>query len=263
MIKVPATPEGIPAIRQLISEGINVNVTLLFAQAAYEQVAEALHSRAWRSARPAGRTSSNIASVASFFVSRIDTAVDALLSAKIKTSTDAGERARLTGLLGKVAIANAKLTYQRYREIFGSRAGSSLRRAARRAQRLLWASTSTKNPSYRDVIYVEELIGADTVNTIPPATFNAFRDHGESAQEPDRRSGRRRRRHGRAGQGRHFHEGGHRQAAGRWRSAVRHRLRSTAQVHRPAAGTRESVKINRQTFKMPADLRQRGQRHHR
>ena len=165
MIKVPATPEGIPAIRQLIGEGINVNVTLLFAQSVYEQVAEAyiagLESRA-----AAGHPIDNIASVASFFISRIDSAIDAMPAAKQH------------GLAGKVAIANAKLTYHSYSRLIASPRWSALAAKGAQTQRLLWASTSTKNPSYRDVMYVEELIGPDTVDTIPPATFNAFRDHG-------------------------------------------------------------------------------------
>ncbi len=177
MIKVPATPEGIPAIRQLISEGINVNVTLLFALSAYEQVAEAFIS-GLEDRQAGGQDVKNIASVASFFISRIDTAIDALLTAKIKASNDTSERARLNGLLGKAAIANAKITYQRSKEIYGSTRWKQLGARGAQSQRLLWASTSTKNPAYRDVIYVEELIGADTVNTIPPATFNAFREHG-------------------------------------------------------------------------------------
>ncbi|HEY2013980.1 MAG TPA: transaldolase, partial [Bryobacteraceae bacterium] len=165
MIKVPGTAEGIPAIRQLISEGINVNVTLLFSQAVYEQVADAyisgLEARA-----AAGHDISRIASVASFFVSRIDSVIDAMPAAKQH------------GLAGKVAIANAKLTYHRYTQIVGSPRWAALAAKGAQPQRLLWASTSTKNPSYRDVLYVEELIGPDTVDTIPPATFNAFRDHG-------------------------------------------------------------------------------------
>ncbi len=177
LIKVPATAAGIPAIRQLISEGINVNVTLLFAQSAYEQVAEAFIS-GLEERQASGQEIKNVASVASFFISRIDTAVDALLNAKIKESKDTGERARLTGLLGKTAIANAKITYQRSRELYSTPRWKQLSARGAQTQRLLWASTSTKNPSYRDVIYVEELIGADTVNTIPPATFNGFRDHG-------------------------------------------------------------------------------------
>lgn len=177
MIKVPATREGIPAVRQLISEAINVNVTLLFAQSAYEQVAEA-YIAGLEDRQASGLEVRNIASVASFFISRIDSAVDALLTAKIKTSADAGERSRLTALLGKTAVANAKITYQRARDIYGGTRWKQLSARGAQSQRLLWASTSTKNPAYRDVIYVEELIGADTVNTIPPATFNSFREHG-------------------------------------------------------------------------------------
>jgi transaldolase / glucose-6-phosphate isomerase len=177
MIKVPATAEGIPAIRQLISEAINVNSTLLFAPSAYEEVAEAflagLEDRQVR-----GLDVGNIASVASFFISRIDTAVDGLLTAKIQTTTDASERRRLTKLLGRAAIANARITYQRARELYNSRRMQQLAARGAQLQRLLWASTSTKNPAYRDLIYVEELIGSATVNTMPPATLDAFRDHG-------------------------------------------------------------------------------------
>src|SRR5262245_24811217 len=177
MIKVPATPEGIPAIEQLISEGINVNVTLLFAQEAYDQVAHAyiagLEKRAAR-----GGDLRHVASVASFFISRIDTAVDALLSDRLKTATGDSERALLRSMLGKVAIANAKQTYQLYQELFRGARWQALAQKGAQTQRVLWASTSTKNPAYRDVVYVEELIGPDTVNTIPPATFDAFRDHG-------------------------------------------------------------------------------------
>jgi transaldolase/glucose-6-phosphate isomerase len=177
MVKVPATPEGIPVVRQLISEGINVNVTLLFSRDAYEQVAnayiEGLTARA-----ASGGDVSRIASVASFFVSRIDSTIDAQLSSQLKTASNPTERARLSGLLGKVAIANAKLAYHRFTELFSGEAWKALLKKGAQPQRLLWASTSTKNPSYRDVIYVEELIGPSTVNTIPPATFNAFREHG-------------------------------------------------------------------------------------
>jgi transaldolase/glucose-6-phosphate isomerase len=177
MVKVPATAEGIPAIRQLISEGINVNVTLLFSREAYEQVAKAyIEGLTARSA--SGGDVSRIASVASFFVSRIDSTVDAQISSQLKTANDPVQRARLSGLLGKVAIANAKLAYHRFTELFSGEAWKALVKKGAQPQRLLWASTSTKNPSYRDVIYVEELIGPSTVNTIPPATFNAFRDHG-------------------------------------------------------------------------------------
>jgi transaldolase/glucose-6-phosphate isomerase len=177
MIKVPATPAGIPAIQQLISESINVNVTLLFAQEAYEQVASAYITGLEMLAAKGGDVS-RIASVASFFVSRIDTAVDNLITAQLKTATDAGRRDLLKGLLGKVAIANAKLAYQYYQTLYRSSRWQQLSNQGAQTQRLLWASTGTKNPQYSDVLYVEELIGSDTVNTIPPATLSAFGDHG-------------------------------------------------------------------------------------
>jgi transaldolase/glucose-6-phosphate isomerase len=177
MIKVPATREGIPAVQQLISEGINVNVTLLFAQETYEEVAAAyiagLESLAARGGDP-GR----VASVASFFVSRIDTAVDALIATRLEAPTDARDEDFLRGLTGKVAVANARLAYQRYRGIVSGRRWLALAGQGAQTQRLLWASTSTKNPGYRDVVYVEELIGPDTVNTIPLETLEAFREHG-------------------------------------------------------------------------------------
>jgi transaldolase/glucose-6-phosphate isomerase len=177
MVKVPATPEGIPAIRQLISEGINVNVTLLFSRDVYERVAKAyIEGIATRAA--AGGDLSRIASVASFFVSRIDSNIDAQVTSLLKATTDPAKRARLSGLLGKVAIANAKLAYHSFNELYSGEAWKALANKGAQPQRLLWASTSTKNPNYRDVIYVEELIGSSTVNTIPPATLNAFRDHG-------------------------------------------------------------------------------------
>jgi transaldolase / glucose-6-phosphate isomerase len=178
MIKVPATPEGIPAIRQLLEDGLNINITLLFAQSAYEKVAEAfLAALEARAAK--GQDVGHIASVASFFVSRIDSLVDSKIDEKLKTSADAGQSALLESIHGKVAIANARLTYKKYQELFGGARWNALAAKGAQTQRLLWASTSTKNPKYRDVIYVEELIGADTVDTIPPATFDAFRDHGK------------------------------------------------------------------------------------
>jgi transaldolase/glucose-6-phosphate isomerase len=177
MVKVPATPEGIPAIRQLISEGINVNVTLLFSRDAYEKVARA-YIEGLSACAESGGDVSRIASVASFFVSRIDSTIDAQISGQLKTASDPAQRARLGGLLGKVAIANAKLAYHRFTELFSGDAWKGLAKKGAQPQRLLWASTSTKNPAYRDAIYVEELIGPSTVNTIPPATFNAFREHG-------------------------------------------------------------------------------------
>jgi transaldolase / glucose-6-phosphate isomerase len=178
MIKIPGTPEGLPAIRQCLEEGININITLLFAQSAYEKVAEAFLS-ALEARTTKGLDISHIASVASFFVSRIDTLVDSQIDEKLKTTTDAGQKALLESVRGKVAIANARLTYKKYLELFGGSRWKALASKGAQTQRLLWASTSTKNPKYRDVLYVEELIGADTVDTIPPATFDAFRDHGK------------------------------------------------------------------------------------
>jgi transaldolase/glucose-6-phosphate isomerase len=178
MIKVPATPEGLPAIHDLIAEGINVNITLLFAQPVYEQVVEAYLSGLEARAAKGGDISS-IASVASFFVSRIDTAVDKLLDEKIAKANDPDEKKRLATLQGKVAIANAKLAYQRYLRLFAGPRWDALKAHGARPQRLLWASTGTKNKAYSDVLYVEELIGPDTVNTMPVATMDAFRDHGK------------------------------------------------------------------------------------
>jgi transaldolase len=178
MVKVPATPEGIPAIRQLLEEGININITLLFAQSAYEQVAEAYIS-ALEARAAKGQDIAQIASVASFFVSRIDTLIDKEIDERLKTETDAKRKKLLSGIQGKVAIANARRTYHKYGELFGGARWKALAAKGAHVQRLLWASTSTKNPKYRDVLYVEELIGADTVDTIPPATFDAFRDHGK------------------------------------------------------------------------------------
>jgi len=177
MIKVPATPEGIPAITQLISEGINVNVTLLFALETYEEVAEAFLTGLEQFMGRGGDVK-GVASVASFFISRIDTAVDAEIAARLKTVKNEEDQAAFRYLQGKIAIVNAKLAYQRYLALFSSPRWDALARRGAMTQRLLWASTSAKNPKYRDVIYVEELIGQDTVNTIPPATMEAFRDHG-------------------------------------------------------------------------------------
>ena len=178
MIKVPGTKEGLPAIRQLLEEGININITLLFAQRRYEEVAE-LFFQALEARVKKGQDISHIASVASFFVSRIDTLIDTIIDTKLKTEKDANQRALLASLQGKVAIANAKLTYRKYQELYGAARWKALAAKDGQTQRLLWASTSTKNPKYRDVMYVEELIGPETVDTIPPATFDAFRDHGK------------------------------------------------------------------------------------
>ncbi|MFL6304758.1 MAG: transaldolase [Candidatus Sulfotelmatobacter sp.] len=178
MIKVPGTAEGLPAIRQLIGEGININITLLFAQEVYEKVAEAYVAGLEDLAKRGGNLK-KMASVASFFISRIDTLIDSMLNDRLKKTTDPTQQALFSSLLGKVAIANGKLTYQRYQRIFSGPRWEALAAKGAQTQRVLWASTSTKNPKYRDVIYVEELIGPDTVNTMPLATIDAFRDHGQ------------------------------------------------------------------------------------
>jgi transaldolase/glucose-6-phosphate isomerase len=178
MIKVPGTPEGLPAIKQLVSEGMNINITLLFSQQVYEQVAEAYIAGLEQYAAKGGDLS-KVASVASFFISRIDTLIDSIVSEKLKNTTDPAQQAMLKSILGKVAIANGKLTYESYHKIFSGPRWEALAKKGAQTQRVLWASTSTKNPNYRDVLYVEELIGKDTVNTIPPATLDAFRDHGK------------------------------------------------------------------------------------
>ena len=184
MIKIPGTDEGAPAVRQLTSDGLNINITLLFAQEAYEKVAEAfmagLEDRLAR-----GQEISHIASVASFFVSRIDSLVDSLIQNKLKTETGPQKQELLRSLLGKVAIANAKQAYEKYKNLIATDRWNALAAKGAQTQRLLWASTSTKNPSYSDVLYVEELIGPDTINTIPPATMDAFRNHGRVARTLD------------------------------------------------------------------------------
>ena len=177
MIKVPGTKPGLTAIRTLIGEGINVNVTLLFSQQVYAQVADAYISGLEAFAKKGGDPH-KVASVASFFVSRIDTLVDDELDKKIAATTDPGQTAALQALKGKVAIANAKLAYQLYKKIYSEERWQRLAQQGAQTQRLLWASTGTKNKAYSDVLYVDELIGSDTVNTIPPATMDAFRDHG-------------------------------------------------------------------------------------
>ena len=177
MIKVPGTAEGIPAIQQLIGEGININVTLLFAQEVYEKVAAAYIAGLEELAKRGGDLK-KMAGVASFFISRIDTLVDSMIDDKLKNA-DAQQQILLKSVHGKVAIANGKLTYKRYQQIFSGPRWDALASKGAQTQRVLWASTSTKNPAYRDVMYVEELIGPDTVDTMPPATIDAFRDHGK------------------------------------------------------------------------------------
>jgi transaldolase len=175
MIKVPATPAGIPAVERLIGEGININITMMFSMGHYTQVAEA-YLRGLEILEQAGKPLT-MASVASFFVSRVDTLVDKLLEGRLPQATRS-QREEIESLQGKTAIANSRLVYQKFKEIFGGPRFFALKQKGARVQRPLWASTSTKNPHYRDVLYVEELIGPDTVDTMPPATIDAFRDHG-------------------------------------------------------------------------------------
>jgi len=178
MIKVPATPEGVQAFERLTAAGICVNVTLIFAIENYEAVARAYISGLKKRAQEGGDLS-RVRSVASLFVSRVDTVVDRQLAEKISETQNPEEKCRIQALLGKLAIANTKMVYQRFKSIFQGEAFQALRKAGARSQRPLWASTGTKNPSYSDVRYLEELVGPDTVNTVPPATLAAFRDHGK------------------------------------------------------------------------------------
>ena len=177
MIKIPATPEGIPAVQQALTEGININITLIFSLDSYRDVADAYIS-ALEDRNAEGKDISHIASVASFFVSRVDTLVDQLLEDKIKTTSDSAEQQKLKSLEGKAAIANARLVYQEFTRIFHTPRFETLKHSGAHVQRPLWASTSTKNPAYRDVLYAEELIGPDTVDTMPLETIENFRDHG-------------------------------------------------------------------------------------
>jgi transaldolase len=172
LVKVPATPEGLPAIQELISQGISINITLIFSVEVYAQVAEA-YLRGLERRLADGGDISGVASVASFFVSRIDTAVDKKLEELAKSGhPEAAER------MAKTAIANAKLAYEKFLQLFSGPRWEKLAAAGARVQRPLWASTSTKNPKYPDLLYVDTLIGPHTVNTMPPATVDAFRDHG-------------------------------------------------------------------------------------
>jgi transaldolase len=177
MIKIPATPAGIPAIQQALTEGLNINITLIFSLQDYRKVAGAFID-ALEARLAEGKDISHIASVASFFVSRVDTLVDKLLDDKIKASSDSAEQQKFKSLQGKAAIANARLVYQEFKSIFGSARFEALKQHSAYVQRPLWASTSTKNPAYRDVLYAEELIGPNTVDTMPLETIQKFRDHG-------------------------------------------------------------------------------------
>lgn len=179
MIKIPAAQEGLPAIEESIYRGINVNVTMIFSIENYEQVAEAFIKGLERRAAE-GKSVDHIASVASFFVSRVDTAIDSDLDYKARHAETPEEKARLEGLLGRAAVANAKLAYQKFKEIFHGPRFADLKAKGAQVQRCLWASTGTKNPKYSDVLYVDNLIGPETVNTVPPATYTAIRDHGKT-----------------------------------------------------------------------------------
>jgi transaldolase len=183
MIKVPGTDEGAVAVRMLIGAGLNVNITLLFAIEAHRRVIDA-YLTGLEDRRKAGKTIEGIASVASFFVSRVDTEIDKRLDALAATKSGA-ERERVLALRGKAAIANAKLAYKLFRDEFTTSRYATLQNAGARLQRPLWASTGVKNPSYRDTLYVEELVGSDTVNTMPPALMDAFKDHGEVRRTVD------------------------------------------------------------------------------
>ncbi len=177
MVKVPATAVGFDTIKQLIAEGININVTLLFSHDAYAKVAEAYVAGLEKRAAE-GNELSNVASVASFFVSRIDSLIDSQIEEKLKDASGE-DKETLENLRGKVAIANAKMAYRTYEDIFSGERWNKLSEKGAQTQRVLWASTGTKNEQYSDVLYIEELIGKETVNTIPPATWDAFRDHGK------------------------------------------------------------------------------------
>src|SRR6266704_6129015 len=184
MVKIPATREGLPAIEDQISKGNNINITLIFAVERYDEVVEAYLSGLEKLHRDGGDVS-KVASVASFFVSRVDTKVDKLLSENVNTASDPKQKQTLERLYGKAAIANSKMAYEHYKELFSGPRWDRLRKAGARTQRCLWASTSTKDPRYPDTYYVEELIGPDTVDTIPPATLAAFREHGEVRRSLD------------------------------------------------------------------------------
>ncbi len=179
MIKIPGTPEGLPAVEQAISEGMSVNVTLLFSVQSYIDTAEA-YIRGLEKRAAAGEDISKISSVASFFLSRIDVMIDQRLDHKLE-SAEGDAKAKLKAIKGKVAIANAKIAYQKYKEIFNGDRWQALADKGAKVQRLLWASTGTKNPAYSDVMYVDELVGPDTVNTLPPSTIDACVDHCDPA----------------------------------------------------------------------------------
>ena len=254
MVKVPATAQGLPAIQQLIGEGISINITLLFSQKVYVQVAEAYLAGLEKYVAKGGDPS-HVASVASFFVSRIDSAVDKQLDDKIAKANDPSEKERLAALKGKVAIANAKLAYQEYKRLFSGSRWDKLASKGAKPQRLLWASTGTKNKDYSDVLYVEELIGPNTVNTVPPGDARRLPRSRPTARQPRGKCRGRPARSGRTGEIRHLARCHHRrtgqgrrqairrcrrQALWRGRAQARHRARRR---HRPAdAGARQRAR---------------------
>lgn len=178
MIKIPGTKEGLPAIEQTLTEGININITLLFGIERYSEVAN-IYLKALEKRVAGGKPIDKLASVASVFVSRIDALVDKQLEARLAAAKTPEERKKVEGLFGRVAVANTKLAYQKYKEIFLTPRFEALAKKGARIQRPLWGSTSTKNPRYSDIMYVQELIGRDTVNTVPTKTMDAYRDHGK------------------------------------------------------------------------------------
>ncbi len=184
MVKIPATDAGIPAIEECLAAGVNINITLIFAISFYERVMEA-YVRALERRLDAGQSLTATNSVASFFVSRVDTAVDKLIEERVERATDSGTKEQLRALLGKAANANARVAYQQFLSVFGSDRFAKLRAVGGKVQRPLWASTGTKNKAYNDLLYVDNLIGPDTVNTLPPATIDAFEDHGVVARTID------------------------------------------------------------------------------
>jgi transaldolase/glucose-6-phosphate isomerase len=178
LVKVPATKQGLPAIELLTGEGVNVNITLLFSVKRYEEVVEA-YLRGLEKRASQGKPIHEITSVASFFVSRVDTLTDKLLEDRISSAGSKAEKDKISSLLGKAAVANAKIAYKRYKGIFAEKRFSALKEKGGRIQRLLWGSTGTKNPNYSDIKYVQELIGPGSINTMPETTMMAFKDHGQ------------------------------------------------------------------------------------
>jgi transaldolase len=179
LVKVPGTRQGLPAIEQLTREGVNVNVTLLFSTDRYEEVAEA-YLKGLEGRVSQGQPIHEIASVASFFVSRVDTLTDKLLEARLSPTTSKAEKDKIAGLFGKAAVANAKIAYKKYKSVFSGQRFLALKAKGGHIQRILWGSTGTKNPNYSDIKYVEELIAPDSINTFPEATIKAFKDHGQA-----------------------------------------------------------------------------------